>query len=174
MLLTVSSCNAALDDGRDDAQRDEDDDDRDVQAVFEQEVPRVESVLVVFPPLGHVFAKRELGQAQHVDEVVLVVKGRVAAVLDGLQVLVAGHPGVEKPVFVHILFVLDLLRVAEFGQRGLVLFFQPGHGGLVAGLRFDLFLLAAGHDMLVILGVIVRFEVALGVRDQLVDLGLVF
>src|SRR5699024_7448942 len=162
-----------LDDGGDDAQRNEDQDDGDVQAVFQQEVPGVEGVLVVFPPLGDVFAHRELGQPQHVDQVVLVVKGGVAAVLDGLQLLVAGHLGVKQPVFVDVLFVLEFLRVADLGHGGLVFLFQLGHRLLVAGLGGGALLLAAGHHMLVVLGVVVGLQVGFGVGDQPGDLVLV-
>ena len=76
---------------------------------FQEEVPAVEGVLIVLPLLGHGLAEGELGHAQHVDQVVLVIKGGVLPVLDLLEVLGQGHLGVEQTVFVDVLLVLDLL-----------------------------------------------------------------
>ena len=104
---------------------------------------------------------------------VLVLKRRVLPILDGLQVLVPLHLGVEQAVFVDVFLVLDLLRVRKLGQGGLMLFFQLLHSGLVFLQGSRLFFLAAGRHVLVILGVVVGFQVTFRVGDQLGDLVLV-
>src|SRR5699024_10610818 len=103
---------AALEDGGGNTKADEDDNDGDIQAVLQQEVTAVEGVLVVLPALGHRLSKGELGHAQHVDQVVLVIKGGMLAVLDLLEVLVQVHLRVKQAVLIDVLLVLDLLLVA--------------------------------------------------------------
>ena len=94
---------------------------------FQQEVAAVEGVLVVLPALRHRFTKGEFGHAQHVDEMILVLKGGMLAILYLLQVLRPLHLGIEKTVFMNVLFVLDFVRVAELGNRALMLLIQLGN-----------------------------------------------
>ena len=75
----------ALDDRRDDAQSNENHDDRDVQAVAQEEITAVEGVAVILPPLRHSLPGRELRHAQHIDQVIPVIKRGVLPVLDALE-----------------------------------------------------------------------------------------
>lgn len=106
---------SVLDDGGDDTKGDEDDNDGKIQAVFQEEVPLIESVLIVLPLLGHGLAEGELGHAEHVDQVILVIERSVLPILDLLEVLGQGHLGVEETVFVNVLLVLDFVLVSELG-----------------------------------------------------------
>src|SRR5699024_1541857 len=114
----------------------------------------------------------ELGHAQQVDEMVLVVKGGVAPVFDVLLLLEQGHLRVEEAVLVDVLLVLDLLLVGELGHGLLVLAVELLHGLRVPLLGPDVLLRAAGDDSLIV-GAVVSLEVALGLGNELRDLGLV-
>ena len=81
-----------------------------VQAVAQQEVPAVEGVACSFPLSGPwISPQGELGHPQQVDQVILVIESGVPAVLDRLEILGQLHLGVKQPVFVDVLFVLDLM-----------------------------------------------------------------
>ena len=94
-------------------------------------------------------------------------------ILDFLQVLGQLHLGVEQPVFVDVLLVLDLVLIRQLGKSLLMLFLQLGHSLVVLFLGLDLLFLAAGHNCLIIIGVVVSLQVALSVGNQLGDLGFV-
>ena len=72
-----------------------------------------------------------------------------------------------------VILVLNLLGIAELGQRLLVSLVQLLHRGLILGLGLNLLLGAAGLYRLVVVLVVVGLEVALGVGDELGDLVLV-
>ena len=156
------------------AQYNKDDNDCNVQTVAQQKVTAIKCVLVVFPLLRQRLANRKLGQAQHIDQVIFVIKRSMPAVLDCLAVLIQLHFGVEQAVLVNILFVLDFLLIAQLGKRRLVFLFQLFYSCLIFLLGLYLFLLAAGHHRLVIVAVIMGFQIGFGISDQLVDLALVF
>ena len=96
-----------------------------------------------------------------------MVIGGVPAVLHRLQVLGQLHLGVEQPVLLDVLLVLDLLLVAELGQGLLVLLVELGHRALVLLLGGGFFLNTAGGHRLEVLLVKVGVEIALGVGDEL-------
>ena len=105
-----------LDDRRQDAQQDKDEQDRDIQAVVQQELLDVERVFVVFPLLLLFFAESESGQPQQVNQVVTVRECFVLPVLDFLQRGFMLQLCVEKPVLVNIFLFFQLgagLRILE-------------------------------------------------------------
>ena len=173
ILLTVSSGTFFAELGNQ-AQYNKDDNDCNVQTVAQQKVTAIKCVLVVFPLLRQRLANRKLGQAQHIDQVIFVIKRSMPAVLDCLAVLIQLHFGIEQAVLVDILFVLDFLLIAQLGKRRLVFLFQLFYSCLIFLLGLYLFLLAAGHHRLVIVAVIMGFQIGFGISDQLVDLALVF
>ena len=102
-----------------------------------------------------------------------MVVGGVAPVLDLLLFLEQGHFRVEEAVLVDVFLVLELLLVGELGHRLLVLAIELLNSFLVVGLGLDVLLGAAGDHCLIIRAVI-GLEVALGLGNELGDLGLVF
>ena len=163
----------ALHDGRDGAQEDEDKENDDVEAVLEEELPAVEGVLVVLPLLGLTLRKRELGHTQEVDEVILVAEGRMLAILDLLHLLLKDHLGVEAPVLVDVVLVLDLGAIGETREVRAVLVLERLEVGLVAILgKHALLGTALTHGFEVLLCVVL-FEVAFGLRDKAGHLDLV-
>ena len=78
----------------------------------------------------------------------------------------------EEAVLVDVFLVLELLLIGELGHRLLVLLVQLLDGLFVVLLGLDVLLGAAGDHGLVI-GAVVGLEVALGLGDELGDLGLV-
>ena len=101
-----------------------------------------------------------------------MVEGGVAPVLYLLLFLEQVHLRVEEAVLVDVFLVLELLLIGELGHRLLVLFMQLLNGLFVVLLGLDVLLGAAGDHGLVI-GAVVGLEVALGLGDELGDLGLV-
>src|SRR5699024_8479037 len=79
---------------------------------------------------------------------------------------------VEEAVLVDVLLVLELLLVGELGHGLLVLAVELLHGLRVPLLGPDVLLRAAGDDGLIV-GAVVSLEVALGLGNELRDLGLV-
>ena len=163
----------ALDSGSDEAQSDEDDQNGYIQAVLQQEVPGVEGVAVVLHLLGQGLTHGELGHAQQIDEVELVLIGGMTAILDLLKVLIQGHLGVKEAVFVDVLLVLDLVGIGELGQGLLVLLVQLSHGGTILLLGEGLLLFATGGHVLEVVLVEVGLQIGFGVGNQLGHLSLV-
>ena len=65
-----------------------------------------------------------------------------------------------------VLLVFDFLLIRQFGDGCLMLLLQLSHRSLVFLLCSNLFLFAAGDNVLVIFRVVMRFEVSLCVSDQ--------
>ena len=102
-----------------------------------------------------------------------MLNGAVPAVLDLLKVLGALHLGVKQTVFMDVLLLLDLMRIAQLGDRLLMFLVEPFHSGAVISLGKDLFFLAAGGHRLIIIGLEMGLEVIFRLCDQFVDLALV-
>ena len=88
-----------------------------------KKVTAIKCVLVVFPLLRQRLANRKLGQAQHIDQVIFVIKRGMPAVLDCLA---APYPTVIWRQTVgscgHT-FRPDFLLIAQLGKRRLVFHF---------------------------------------------------
>ena len=117
---------------------------------------------------------------------VLVRERLMLSVLDILQILLIDKLRIEQLVLRDIILVFEFLRVfrsflSGSGSRpGL----QPGDGFLpfrlkrrhrlvILSLRGCLLQLSAGPDRAQIFPVVMRVDIALGLRDQPVNLGLV-
>ena len=92
---------------------------------------------------------------------------RMLAILCRLKILLQLHLGVEKPVLMNILLVLDLVLILQLGNGILMLLLQLGHSLLVFLLGLSLLLHAAGSHGLEIFLIIVSLDIRFALCNQL-------
>ena len=170
----------------DEAQRDEDRDNDNIQPVSKEELLPGEGVAGKFPALCPLLCEGKLRLSEQVNQMVFVCEGFMLAILDRLQVLPVDHLRVEHPVLEDVGLVLDLFleRCLLFaGSRSqfplqrrealLMLRLQGFHFPGI-GCCGSLPLSCTGClDFVKILRIIVCLQVRFSLRDQLFDLRLV-
>ena len=133
---------------------------------MQEERAHIKGILIVLPLLFLRLKKRKLRHAQLVNQMILIAKRIVTAILNTLELFFIGHLCVKLTILVDVLFVFYFLRISQGRECLRVFCFKLSQALLVLLLCYDLLRFAACFNGLQIIRREVLLKVAFCIGNE--------